>query len=70
MCIRDRPLDDDMKVVADALSIDRVQALIASARVQAGRKFSVLLMDDAALTLTPDYLIEFLDIVRLSLIHI
>ncbi|MQP74745.1 zinc ribbon domain-containing protein [Stenotrophomonas sp. MYb238] len=53
-----------MKVIADGLSIERVQALIASARAQAGRKFSVLLMDDAALTLTPDYLIEFLDIVR------
>jgi len=61
---RNLPLDDDMKVIADGLSIERVQALIASARAQAGRKFSVLLMDDAALTLTPDYLIEFLDIVR------
>lgn len=61
---RNLPPDEDMKVVAEALSIERVQALIASARVQAGRKYSVLLMDDAALTLTPEYLIEFLDIVR------
>jgi hypothetical protein len=41
-----------------------VQRVIDQARQSAGRKYTVLLMDDAALTLTPDYLMEFLDIVR------
>lgn len=61
---RNLAFDEAMQAVTDGLSIEIVQALIASVRIKAGRRFSILLMDDAALTLTPDYLIEFLDIVR------
>lgn len=61
---RNQPLDESNLVLSDSLSIERVQSIIDEACRRAGRKYSVLLMDDAALTLTPDYLIEFLDIVR------
>lgn len=61
---RNQPLDDANLILSNNLSIEWVQRIIDAARLRAKRKFSVLLMDDAALTLTPDYLIEFLDIVR------
>jgi len=61
---RNQPLDDETKSISDSLSIDKTQLAIDRACEAAGRKFSILLMDDAALTLTPDYLLEFLDIVR------
>lgn len=61
---RNQPLDEDAKSVSDALSIELVQRLLGEARVATKRRFTVVLMDDAALTLTPEYLIEFLDIVR------
>ncbi|MRR56446.1 MAG: zinc ribbon domain-containing protein [Deltaproteobacteria bacterium] len=61
---RNQPLDEANLALSDSLSIDKVQDIIDKARQMAGRKFTILLMDDAALTLTPDYLIEFLDIVR------
>lgn len=61
---RNQPLDEENLVLSNSLSIERVQTIIDRARQRLGRKFSVLLMDDAALTLTPDYLIEFLDIIR------
>ncbi|NNJ18041.1 hypothetical protein CSV86_024115 [Pseudomonas putida CSV86] len=61
---RNLPLDQKSSEVADSLTIETVQHLISSARKLLGRKYTVLLMDDAALTLAPDFLIEFLDIVR------
>lgn len=61
---RNQPLDEDLGAFSDSLSIDRTKLVIDQIRVEAGRKFSVLLLDDAAMTLTPDYLVEFLDIVR------
>lgn len=61
---RNQPLDAHSQEIADSLSIEQTQDLIDSACTLADRKYTVLLMDDAALTLTPDYLIEFLDIVR------
>jgi hypothetical protein len=61
---RNQPLDADCQNLADSLSIERAQHVIDSLRSMADRKSSILLMDDAALTLTPDYLLEFLDIVR------
>ncbi len=61
---RNQMLDEADYVLSNALSIDKVQSLIDTVRELAGRKFTVLLMDDAALTLTPIYLIDFLDIVR------
>lgn len=61
---RSQPLDDKLNAFSDSLSIDKTQLVIDSVRTLAGRKFSVVLLDDAAMTLTPDYLIEFLDVVR------
>jgi len=61
---RNQPLDQFNMALSDSLSIERVQDIIDKSCHLAGRKFSILLMDDAALTLTPDYLLEFLDIVR------
>ena len=61
---RNQPLDLRSQEISNTLSIELVKGLIDTARAQANRKHSILLMDDAALTLTPDYLIEFLDIVR------
>lgn len=49
---------------ASALSVDGLIEAIQIATVAAGRKRAVLLLDDAALTLTPQYLFEFFDIVR------
>lgn len=61
---RSQPLDDELNAFSDSLSIDKTQLVIDTLRAEAGRKFTVLLLDDAAMTLTPDYLIEFLDVVR------
>ncbi|BFI96046.1 MAG: hypothetical protein RSP_15560 [Rhodanobacter sp.] len=61
---RNQPLDTRGQEIADLLTIERVQGVIDEIRESAGRRYTTLLMDDAALTLTPDYLIEFLDIVR------
>lgn len=61
---RNQPLDEANLLLSDALSIERVQLAIDDVCKRAGRKYTVLLMDDAALTLAPDFLIEFLDIAR------
>ncbi|MGS0756964.1 hypothetical protein ACVBEH_21445, partial [Roseateles sp. GG27B] len=61
---RNQPLNDELAAFSDSLSIDRTKQVIDAMRIAAGRKFAVLLLDDAAMTLTPDYLVEFLDIVR------
>jgi len=61
---RNQPLDEELAAFSDSLSIDRTKQVIDQLRIAAGRKFAVLLLDDAAMTLTPDYLVEFLDIVR------
>ena len=61
---RSQPLDDANQTLSDSLSIEGIQNIIDKVCRDFQRKRTVLLMDDAALTLTPDYLIEFLDIVR------
>jgi hypothetical protein len=61
---RNQPLDSACQVLSDSLSIERAQHVTDSLCRMADRRSSILLMDDAALTLTPDYLLEFLDIVR------
>lgn len=61
---RNQPLDDALNAFSDSLSIDRTKSVIDKLRETAERKYTVLLLDDAAMTLTPDYLVEFLDIVR------
>jgi len=62
---RNQAIDGEWAEFSDALSIERARLVIDRLRESAGRKFTVLLLDDAAMTLTPDYLVEFLDIVRL-----
>jgi ABC-type branched-subunit amino acid transport system ATPase component len=57
-------LDDQEEEVFNSLSIERLKVLIDSAAHASGRKRSVLLLDDAALTLTPEYLQELFDIIR------
>lgn len=46
------------------ISIDRVAVAITTMCEHYGRSRSVVLLDDAALTLTPEYMVEFFDIVR------
>lgn len=61
---RSVPPDEESVRIGGILSIDSVQDFASKAQQLCQRKYTILLMDDAALTLTPDYLVEFLDIVR------
>jgi len=58
------PLSVDEEEDASSLSVEGVVETIRRACQAARRKRSILLMDDAALTLTPEFLIEFFDVVR------
>jgi hypothetical protein len=49
---------------AQMLTVDAVVDAIRRAAADLGRSRTVVFMDDAALTLTPDYLVEFFDVVR------
>lgn len=46
------------------LSIQFITGLIEEMLVKSNRRRCILLLDDAALTLTPDYMIEFFDVFR------
>jgi len=61
---RGQPLSKTEAAISGNLSVNEVKNLIDNIRSNTGRKYAILLLDDAALTLTPDYLIDFLDIVR------
>lgn len=61
---RNQSVDTELSVFSDSLSIEKTKVILDEVREKANRKFTVLLLDDAAMTLTPEYLIEFLDIVR------
>jgi hypothetical protein len=61
---RGQPLSNSESALSNLLSVSDTKALIDMLRVAAGRKFSILLLDDAALTLTPVFLVDFLDTVR------
>lgn len=61
---RNQPLSPEQSALSREISVTRVQQLLDLACNSTGRRRTVLLLDDAALTLTPTYLIEFLDIVR------
>jgi hypothetical protein len=61
---RNQPLSPEQATLSREISVSRVQQLLDLACTLIGRKRTILLLDDAALTLTPTYLIEFLDIVR------
>jgi hypothetical protein len=46
------------------LSVEAVKGIIGDLASRAGRKRTVLLLDDAALTLSPAFMTEFLDVLR------
>ncbi|RCS73555.1 ORC-CDC6 family AAA ATPase [Vibrio casei] len=57
-------LTDEELYVARELSLSGTKNILENMRVLSGRARSILLLDDAALTLTPDYMKEFFDIFR------
>ena len=57
-------LEPELELLATTLSVHTTVSILENATQLAGRGRCVLLLDDAALTLTPDYLVEFFDIVR------
>lgn len=61
---RNFALSESENELASSLTIDAVKDVILRLTQLAGRKRAVLLLDDAALTLTPEYLKEFFDILR------
>ena len=61
---RNQPLSSEEAALARSVTISRVQLLLDATCLKLGRRRTVLFLDDAALTLTPIYLIEMLDIVR------
>jgi hypothetical protein len=61
---RNQPLTQVESEVARSISLARVQQIIDAACSVVGKHRTILLLDDAALTLTPPYLLEMLDIVR------
>lgn len=56
--------DGKLEAVANRLTIDRVKQLLIRSADALKRRRVVLLLDDAALTLTPEYLSHFFDIYR------
>jgi hypothetical protein len=59
-----QPLSPNLESVASRLTIDRVKQLLLRSADTLKRRRIVLLLDDAALTLTPEYLSHFFDIYR------
>lgn len=50
--------------IVQLVSVEKTQGYIEDAIKREGRKRAILLLDDAALTLTPEYMIEFFEIFR------
>lgn len=61
---RNQPLAEDERLLCRRISVQKVQCLIDFAAQLQKRSRSIVFLDDAALTLTPTYLVELLDIVR------
>lgn len=57
------------EATAELLRVDVVISYVRQAAVACGRRRTVLLLDDAALTLSRDLLIEFFDLVRVLKTH-
>ncbi|WP_158873915.1 ATP-binding protein [Antarcticirhabdus aurantiaca] len=57
-------LEDEDEDLHRRLSVESVKATLVKLAERAGRKRIVLLLDDAALTLAPAFMSEFLDILR------
>ncbi len=60
--LRANQLNDDPLI--SLLSIPKVTAIIEDLALFFKRKRAILMLDDAALSLTPEYLVEFFDVVR------
>jgi hypothetical protein len=58
------PLSEDEEQLRISITLDRVKRIIDRSTSFLNRGRAILLLDDAALTLTPEYLIEFFEIVR------
>ncbi|HIF9139993.1 TPA: zinc ribbon domain-containing protein [Photobacterium damselae] len=56
--------NDSYDEIISTINISLTQGLIHRAIDKTGRKRAILLLDDAALTLTRDYMVEFFDIFR------
>ncbi len=50
--------------IVQTISVEKTKSYIEEAIQAEGRKRAVLLLDDAALTLTPEYMVEFFEIFR------
>lgn len=61
---RSMQLSEEETDVFNSLSVEWVRGLIEENSRVAGRKRAVLFFDDAALTLTPEYLVELFEIIR------
>ncbi|TBA54331.1 zinc ribbon domain-containing protein [Rhizobium ruizarguesonis] len=61
---RNFQLDSADEMLHRALSVEKVKTILADLAVRSGRTRTVLLLDDAALTLSPAFMTEFLDILR------
>lgn len=55
---------EDINSIVSFLNVRTVQEYIETVLLKKNRKRAILLLDDAALTLTSDYLVEFFDIFR------
>lgn len=62
---RGAKLTEGEEEAARNISVEGVLRVISRTATRLGRRRTVLLLDDAALTLTPEYLVAFFDIVRL-----
>jgi hypothetical protein len=60
---KNTPLSESESLILD-VSIQRTIELIEILTEKLKRKRAILLLDDAALTLTPDYMVEFFDVFR------
>lgn len=62
---------NDSEILLDEISIQKTIFIIENLTEKLKRKRAILLLDDAALTLTPDYMVEFFDVFRsLKTLHI
>lgn len=59
-----RPFSEAEDELASRLTVDRIKILLIRATEAIGRKRVVVFLDDAALTLTPEYLSHFFDVYR------
>lgn len=59
-----RPFSETEDELASRLTVDRIKILLIRATEAIGRRRVVVFLDDAALTLTPEYLSHFFDVYR------